>query len=206
MWPRERTPKPNPTVLSPPPPVSAPSSPLATAPGCLVPVNTAVEQSTLGSPSCKVSPSSFSQKYWWFGARPSAANLVLSSGWDGCRNLWVLPEALKRERCRCKTQERRNAGRLQRAGALSWRDRLKSGFQSRAQSGVRSREGVLCGSRGAWVKAGRLSLRLLALEEENASLSAHFQPCAPAASLAFAGHNLSYQGPGPGCLYRVSGF
>lgn len=120
MWPRERTPKPNPTVLSPPLPVSAPSSPLATAPGCLVPVNTAVEQSTLGSPSCKVSPSSFSQKYWWFGARPSAANLVLSSGWDGCRNLWVLPEALKRERCRCKTQERRNAGRLQRAGALSW--------------------------------------------------------------------------------------
>lgn len=40
---RERTPEPHPRVLSPPTPASAPSSPLATAPGCLVPVNTAVE-------------------------------------------------------------------------------------------------------------------------------------------------------------------
>lgn len=102
---RERTPKPNPTVLSPPLPVPAPSSPLATALGCLVPLKTVVEQSTFDSPSCKVSPSRCSQKYWSFGARSSAANLVLSSGWDGCRNLWVLPEALKRERWHIKTQE-----------------------------------------------------------------------------------------------------
>lgn len=102
---RERTPVPNPTVLSPPPPASAPSSPLATAPGCVVPVNTAVEQSTLGSPSCKVSLSSCSQKYWCFGARPSAANLMPSSGWDGCRDLCVLPEALKKERWHIKMQE-----------------------------------------------------------------------------------------------------
>lgn len=56
------------------------------------------------------------------------------------------------------------------------------------------------------MKAGGLSLRLLALEEENAAVGTLFQPCAPAASLAFAGYNLSYQGPGPGCLYWVSGF
>lgn len=102
---RERTPKLNPTVLSPPPPASAPSSPLATAPGCLVPVNTVVEQSTLGSPSCKVSLSSCSQKYWCFGARPSAANLMPSSGWHGCRDLCVLPEAVKKERWHIKMQE-----------------------------------------------------------------------------------------------------
>lgn len=102
---RERTPMPYPTVLSPPTPASAPSSPLATAPDCVVPVNTAVEQSTLGSPSCKVSLSSCSQKYWCFGARPSAANLMPSSGWDGCRDLCVLPEALKKERWHIKTQE-----------------------------------------------------------------------------------------------------
>lgn len=52
MWPPEKAQSLTP-VLTLPPPASAPSSPLATA---LVPVNTAVEQSTFGSPSCKVSP------------------------------------------------------------------------------------------------------------------------------------------------------
>lgn len=204
--PRARTPKLDPTVLSPPPPASAPSSPWATVPGCLVSVNTVVGQSTLGSPSCKVSFSSCSQKYWCFGARSSAANMMPSSGWDGCLDLCVLPEALKRERWYIKTQE----GWAPPAEGWSFkvgRDCLKSSFQSQAESGVCSREGVLHGSGEAWMKTGRLSLRLLILEEENAALvGILFQPCVPAASLAFAGYNLSYQGPGPGCLHWVSGF
>lgn len=58
-----------------------------------------------------------------------------------------------------------------------WNFRLEETTSSLAfslgvESGVCPREGVLCGSGGARMKAGRLSLRHLALEE-SASLSAY---------------------------------
>lgn len=97
-----------------------------------------------------------------------------SSGWDGCRDLCVLPEALKKERWHIKTQEGWEPpaeGWNFKLGEAAWS--LAFSLKQMSVSGVCSRDGVLYGSGGACMKVGRLSLRLLALEEENASLSAH---------------------------------
>lgn len=87
------------------------------------------------------------------------------------------------------------------------RDHLKVWLSVSKQSGVCPREGSSTAQEGPGVKAGRLSLRHLALEESACfSVGVRYQPCTPTASLAFAGHNFSYEGPGLGCLYWVSGF
>lgn len=87
------------------------------------------------------------------------------------------------------------------------RDHLKSGFQSPSSQVSVPGRGSSTAQEGPGVKAGRLSLRHLALEESACfSVGVRYQPCTPTASLAFAGHNFSYEGPGLGCLYWVSGF
>lgn len=96
-----------------------------------------------------------------------------SSGWHGCRDLCVLPEAVKKERWHIKTQEGWvppaegwdfKLGEIARSLALSLKQR---------QVSVPERESSMAQEGPGARQAGRLSLRLLALEEESASLSAH---------------------------------